>query len=112
MERLWSDAEDAYRAEILNALDSQPANRLLDVGCDDGTWTEVVRGKLHLEPDQVSGLELVVERVERARARGFDVRIGDLDERWPARRLRLSVPRISPAGTTSQRSFSASSRSP
>ena len=83
MERLWSDAEAAYRAEILAALDSQPSTRLLDVGCDDGAWTDIVRRKLVLEPEQVSGLEFVAERAEQARARGFDVRVGDLDESWP-----------------------------
>ena len=83
MERLWRDAEAAYRAKILDALGSQPAARLLDVGCDDGGWTEVVRRRLAVPPDRVSGLELVGECVQLARRRGFDVRLGDLDESWP-----------------------------
>ena len=83
MKRLWSDAEAAYRAKILDSLNSQNADRLLDVGCDDGAWTEVVRRKLAVPPDHVSALERVPERVELARARGFDVRAADLDEFWP-----------------------------
>jgi SAM-dependent methyltransferase len=83
MERLWSDAEAAYRGKILAAAGTQPAARLLDVGCDDGGWTDVVRRRLAVPPERVSGLELVAECAQLARARGFDVRVGDLDERWP-----------------------------
>lgn len=56
---------------------------LLDLGCDDGAWTEELRGRLGMPPENVYGLELVAERAELARARGFDVRVGDLDEIWP-----------------------------
>jgi SAM-dependent methyltransferase len=83
MRHLWSDAEATYRAKILDMLEPQPGARLLDVGCDDGAWTEIVRRKLGVRPAQVAGVELVPERVDRARMRGFDVREGDLDARWP-----------------------------
>jgi SAM-dependent methyltransferase len=56
---------------------------LLDVGCDDGAWTDAVRRRLGVPPGQVFGLEIVPERAELARARGFDVRSADLEERWP-----------------------------
>ena len=83
MERLWADAESAYRAKILDSLAADPSTRLLDVGCDDGTWTEEVRARLRVPPDQVHGLEIVPERAELARSRGFDVQTGDLDATWP-----------------------------
>ena len=83
MERLWSDAEAAYRAKILDALGPQPSARLLDVGCDDGEWTEAVRRSLAVPSDRVAGLEIVEERAELARAHGFDVRSGDLNDDWP-----------------------------
>jgi SAM-dependent methyltransferase len=83
MQRLWSDAEADYRAKILDALEAEPAARLLDVGCDDGAWTEIVRRKLAVSPDHVSGLEVMAECAAIARARGFDVRAGDLDNDWP-----------------------------
>ena len=82
MAKLWRDAESAYRARLLDSLPSG-STRALDVGCDDGTWTEAVRQRLELAPGQVSGLEIVEERAELARARGFDVHVGDLDEPWP-----------------------------
>jgi SAM-dependent methyltransferase len=83
MERLWADAESAYRRSILETLSADPAAILLDVGCDDGAWTEELRQRLGNPTDRVHGLEIVPERAELARERGFDVRSGDLDEPWP-----------------------------
>ncbi len=83
MERLWADAESAYRRNILETLTPAPSAVILDVGCDDGAWTDELRRKLGIPPEQVYGLEIVPERAELARERGFDVRHGDLDEPWP-----------------------------
>jgi SAM-dependent methyltransferase len=83
MERLWADAEAAYRREILASLPVNRTVRLLDVGCEDGAWTEKLRAKLAIPARQVSGLEIVPELAERSRKRGFDVRSGDLDAPWP-----------------------------
>ena len=83
MERLWADAEAAYRTKILEALPSDPSASLLDVGCDDGAWTEELRRRLGIPPQQVFGLEIVPSRSELARAHGFDVRSSDLETRWP-----------------------------
>jgi SAM-dependent methyltransferase len=81
--RLWSRAEAEFRAEITDALEPDGSARLLDAGCDDGAWTEVLRRKIGVPPSQVSGIDLVQQRIQLARARGFDVREADLDDRWP-----------------------------
>jgi SAM-dependent methyltransferase len=83
MERLWADAEAAYRAKILDSLRQDRSAVLLDVGCDDGSWTEELRGRIGIPPEQVRGFELVPERAELARSRGFDVLVGNLEEAWP-----------------------------
>ena len=84
MERLWADAESAYRARILEALPPPTSSmRLLDVGCDDGAWTERLRSTLGVPARDVHGLEIIPTRAELALRRGFDVRVGDVDERWP-----------------------------
>ena len=83
MHRRWDEAEASYHAKILDSLDRDPLAVLLDIGCDDGAWTDEVRRKLGVPPNHVHGLELVDERAERARRRGFDVRTGDLEEPWP-----------------------------
>jgi trans-aconitate methyltransferase len=56
---------------------------MLDVGCDDGSWTDAVRRRVGISAAQVAGIEIVCDRAELASQRGFDVRIGDLDEPWP-----------------------------
>ncbi len=83
MERLWAAAEADYRAKILGSLRADPAAVLLDLGCDDGAWTENLRMRLGVPPGNVYGLELVAERAALARARDFEVRVGDLDDVWP-----------------------------
>src|SRR5439155_12433751 len=84
MTRLWTDAESAYQTRLLEALPaSDSSTRLLDLGCDDGAWTEELRGRLGVSVRDVHALEIVPARAELARARGFDARTGDLDDRWP-----------------------------
>ncbi|HWJ45727.1 MAG TPA: class I SAM-dependent methyltransferase [Gaiellaceae bacterium] len=83
MQRLWDAAERDYRARLLSVLPTNFSGVLLDLGCDDGAWTDELRRRLQIPPEHVQGLELVPERAELARARGFDVRVGDLDARWP-----------------------------
>jgi SAM-dependent methyltransferase len=83
MERLWADAESAYRAKLLAALSPRPSAVLLDVGCEDGAWTDQIRQKLGVPPSQVYGLEIDAKCAELARARGFDIRSGDLEQSWP-----------------------------
>jgi SAM-dependent methyltransferase len=83
MERLWTDAESLCRRKILDSIRPDPSAVLLDVGCDDGAWTEQLRSRLGIPPAQTFGLEIVPERAELARARGFEIRTGDLEDRWP-----------------------------
>src|SRR5262245_61637481 len=83
MDRLWAGAEADYRAKILDSLPRDPSALLLDLGCDDGAWTEELRRRIGVPAEQVLGLELVPDRAELARARGFSVRVGNLDEPWP-----------------------------
>jgi SAM-dependent methyltransferase len=83
MDRLWADSEAAYRREILASLRPRGDAHLLDVGCEDGSWTEAVRQRLGVPPEQVCGLEIEPRLAERARARGFDVRTVDIDTPWP-----------------------------
>jgi SAM-dependent methyltransferase len=80
---MWEDADGAFRARILAELPPDPDAELLDVGCEDGGWTETVRRRLQIAPDHVHGLEIVEEEAREARSRGFDVRTSDLDDRWP-----------------------------
>ncbi len=83
MDRRWSEAEASYHRKILDSLEPNPSAFVLDVGCDDGAWTNEVRRRIGVPPHHVHGLELVDERAELARRRGFHVRTGDIEEPWP-----------------------------
>ena len=83
MQHLWDGADSAFRARILATLAADPTAELLDVGCEDGSWTEQLRRRLGIPPSQVHGLEIVEPQARLARARGFDVRTADLDDQWP-----------------------------
>ncbi len=80
---LWASAESACRKKILASLPTGGSLRLLDVGCDDGAWTDCLRAQMGIPEAHVYGLEVVESRAAQARSRGFDVRVGDLEEEWP-----------------------------
>lgn len=81
-ERTWADSqiqmEDALRGAV-----PPITGRMLDVGCDDGAWTEQIRERAGIAPELVSGIEIVDERRALAEARGYEVRPGDLETKWP-----------------------------
>lgn len=83
MQGLYEAGTAAYRRQIIAATPFQPDGMLLDVGCDDGAWTDAVRRAAGIAPERVAGIEAVEERAELARARGFEVRIADIEQRWP-----------------------------
>lgn len=91
MQRLYEAGTAEYRRQLLDALPQDPDATLLDVGCDDGEWTEEVRRRIGTAPENVSGIEVVEERADRARARGYEVRPGDLEARWPYEDERFDV---------------------
>lgn len=80
--RAWDDAERHYEQELLDPVPSV-SGPMLDVGCDDGAWTERVRERAGVPPDDVYGIEIVEERRTLAEARGYHVVPGDLEQRWP-----------------------------
>jgi SAM-dependent methyltransferase len=83
MDRRWDEAEASYHQKILDSLETNPRAVVLDVGCDDGAWTNDVRRRIGVPAHRVHGLELVDERAELARRRGFHVWTGDIEEPWP-----------------------------
>ena len=71
-----------YKRCILDCL--EPSNicvSLLDCGCDDGEWTlELGR---RIGNVRLFGIEIVEGRRRLALERGIDVRVGDLNSRFP-----------------------------
>lgn len=62
-ERWWSDDFTEFLAETLRP---RPGNRILDVGCGEGT-AEVRIGRLHVSQIRLVGVDLMIERVMVAR---------------------------------------------
>jgi SAM-dependent methyltransferase len=78
------DAIDAdFRRSILSALPRDPGASVLDVGCDDGSWTDEVRKAVGVPPQRVAGIEIVDDRCRLAASRGFDARQADIEAAWP-----------------------------
>jgi SAM-dependent methyltransferase len=61
--RWWNDDFTEFLAETLRP---RPGNRILDVGCGEGT-AEVRIGRLHISQVRLVGIDLVIERVTLAK---------------------------------------------
>jgi SAM-dependent methyltransferase len=78
------EAIDAdFRRSILGALPHDANASVLDIGCDDGSWTDDVRRAVGARAQRVAAMEIVSERCRLAAARGFDARQADIDAAWP-----------------------------
>ena len=83
LEGLWADAEDAYRARILEVVAAARPNALLDLGCHDGVWTRRLADAAGAQLERVSGVEVVPAAADEARARGVEVEVADLNDPLP-----------------------------
>lgn len=81
LQGLWEANERDYRRQILDALPRGSDLTLLDVGCADGAWTAQVAAAVGTR--SVFGIEVTEADRQAAAARGFEVRPGDLEQRWP-----------------------------
>jgi SAM-dependent methyltransferase len=83
LEGLWVDAEDAYRARILDVVAAARPTSLLDLGCHDGAWTRRLADAGGAQLARVSGVEVVPAAAEAARGRGVEVELADLNDPLP-----------------------------
>ena len=72
-ERWWNDDFTDFLAETLRP---RPGNRILDVGCGEGT-AEVRIGRLHVSQMRMVGIDLMIERlmVARRQTAGHNLRV-------------------------------------
>jgi SAM-dependent methyltransferase len=63
-ESWWDEAFTEFLAETLRP---RPGNRILDVGCGEG-YAEVAIGRLHVSQLKLAGVDLVPDKVVKARA--------------------------------------------
>ena len=79
--RLFRQTEEENRQVILKLLEPRPGAKLLDLGCYDGEWTLQLAKQVGAA--EVSGVEVVPEIAEIARAKGLHVVEADLNGRIP-----------------------------
>jgi len=66
---------------IMELLDRNPFAKLLDLGCDEGTWTLELAKKIGTK--QIYGIEIVEERAKIARKKQINVKIANLNKKFP-----------------------------
>ena len=83
LENMFHNASEMNKSNILALLEKNSDARLLDLGCDEGTWTlELSRA---VGTRNCYGIDIVDERLKRARKKGITVRKGDLNRKLPYR---------------------------
>jgi SAM-dependent methyltransferase len=80
-EKLFMQADKQNRGKILRACTMNQASILLDIGCDDGSFSKLCATASGSK--QVFGIELVESAAELARDQGIDVAIQDLSNGLP-----------------------------
>jgi SAM-dependent methyltransferase len=78
--RIWEEAEERNRQEIISLLPISP-RLFLDLGCDDGSLTGRVSAAIGA--CRTVGVEIDGERAAIARSRGLEVVVADLNCRIP-----------------------------
>lgn len=76
-------AEAYARAYTSIAATPEQGRLVLDCGANAGRTYDVVAPRMSLTPEQYCGIEWSASSVEKARARGLDVRCGDLNQSLP-----------------------------
>jgi SAM-dependent methyltransferase len=66
---------------ILELLEGVPVEAMLDLGCDDGSWTMAVARACGAK--RIAGIEIVPERAALARAAGVQAMVADLNRPLP-----------------------------
>lgn len=89
---LLSLIDTGYKANgeaILNFLDINPKASLLDLGCNDGSWTVELAKKVKTK--DVWGLDIVDDQLRSAKKRGINTIKGDLNNIFDIKDARFDV---------------------
>jgi ubiquinone/menaquinone biosynthesis C-methylase UbiE len=78
---LFQSASRHNRRNILDLVRHSNPEILLDLGCDDGTWTQLVANAASAK--RVWGLEIVPSQAALARGKHIEVQIADLAQKLP-----------------------------
>jgi len=79
--KIFNESVKLNHKNILKSLDRNTSAKLLDLGCDEGTWTLELAKKIGTK--QVYGIEIIKERAKIARKKQINVKIADLNKKFP-----------------------------
>ena len=79
--RIVRQTRTERRRAILSLLAKDPNATLLDCGCSHGEFTMMIAGTIGTS--RIYGIEIMSERVDKARARGIEVHHGDINRELP-----------------------------
>lgn len=81
LHKMRSNAMGLNNANILDLLERDKNAQLLDLGCDEGTWTLKLAKKI--QTINYYGLDIVGERLNEAKLKGVKIQKGDLNQKLP-----------------------------
>lgn len=76
-----TNATKLRKGIILSLLDHQPQAKLLDLGCDDGSWTMKLSEKIGTR--EIYGVEIVDKAIQKAKEKGIRAYKANLNEFFP-----------------------------
>lgn len=80
---IWTEAEAAYKQEILSLVEVNPAGRMVDLGCDNGEWTQRLARAMQVKNGNLYGIDLIPQRYKLAVQRGVNVSKSNLNNKLP-----------------------------
>lgn len=81
LSKMWLSAMAMNKRNILDLLEHNPQHKVLDLGCDDGSWTiEIAKS---IGSDKLYGIDIVDQRLNKAKKRGIIVKKADINKKWP-----------------------------
>lgn len=79
--RLYSKAAEVNQENLLNLVTRDSGASILDLGCDDGSWTTTLANRVRAR--HVCGVEIVPAQTTLAASRGIEVVQADLSRSLP-----------------------------
>lgn len=88
---IWADAENNYKKKILSLIETNKDGAIVDLGCDDGSWTIVLARKMQAKKGNIYGVDIVKERYRIAQKKGIIVTDSDLNKKLPYKNNQFDV---------------------
>jgi SAM-dependent methyltransferase len=79
--KMWDNARDYNRNNILSLLGQNGKATLLDLGCDDGSWTRKLAERIGT--DRIFGVDIIDDALKKASGLGVNCIRADLNDEFP-----------------------------